>query len=658
MESLFPHQLEALEWCKKRQAQYVGDENRVDKIGGGIGALSLGLGKTRTFLWLTQMQPNQKTLIVCSKTLITEWCNEIMKVFGIDAIFENENLTEFDIIINDEDHIETNETIQRPRILILHKEYCPKVFNIININTIQKSFDIVITTYDVVVSAYANSEFSESSLVRTNNSAAKVIGYQRRKELESSLHVQSIIGKRCIFGMIWDHVITDESQRFCNDKTKIFRAMISIIGRYRWALSATPSKNSDSEMWSLLYFCGYDRVSNPRFWRFDTFMKHNLKEMLFVKTVEDIKVMIPDTNHESSSTTSNVPPPLPPIEIKEHKVKMSKDEMEIYLYYFFGLWEAYNKFINLKNQDKKFAIILGLFQRLRQISIAPYLISEMSKRELKIGEEEENPVAPTALSQAIDPSIRALEPLVHDFDRMGSGSAKIQAVMDIIKNERSHGSKKKILVFSSFTSCLRILERALGNLDTFKNKVVLLDGSTSGKARHKVLTSFREDPNIAVMLCNLKVASEGLNLIEASVGIIIEPWFNPVNENQAIGRLWRTGQKSKVTIYRMVTYGTIENQLLTLCKQKESILKSYLRANSGNRMPMSKLDFATLRKILLSTINLYEKDGVNFKKYETRERCEEKTKPPAAKPDAKPPPAATKPPPTPVPEYIKHTGDI
>ena len=85
IDGLYDHQKDAIEWCKKRQKEGVSNETDVLKIGGGILCLTMGLGKTRSMLVLSQLQKNNKTLIICSKTLLDEWCIEIKKIFDIDV---------------------------------------------------------------------------------------------------------------------------------------------------------------------------------------------------------------------------------------------------------------------------------------------------------------------------------------------------------------------------------------------------------------------------------------------------------------------------------------------------------------------------------------------------------------------------------------------
>jgi SNF2 family DNA or RNA helicase len=83
INGLYEHQKDAIEWCKKRQKESHTNETDVLKIGGGILCLTMGLGKTRSMLVLSQLEKNNKTLIICSKTLLDEWCNLLVNHFII-----------------------------------------------------------------------------------------------------------------------------------------------------------------------------------------------------------------------------------------------------------------------------------------------------------------------------------------------------------------------------------------------------------------------------------------------------------------------------------------------------------------------------------------------------------------------------------------------
>lgn len=570
IDGLYDHQKDAIEWCKERQKESHTNETDVLKIGGGILCLTMGLGKTRSMLVLSQLEKNNKTLIICSKTLLDEWCIEIKKIFDID-VYSGE-------LVED-----------KPKVLLFHQEFSKNIKNM-TVEDILK-YDIILTTYDVVSKGDAICSASEDTFVRGFEGLHKdkIVSYKRKTKPTPGLHGQCVL-----FSIKWDHIITDESQKFCNDKTKVFRAVCALVGKYKWCLTGTPCKNADKDMWSLLWFCGFDIVDNPKDWKYNTFHRYNLYSMLFVKQMKDVP---------------KITESMPKITYNEHKVDLSKDELHIYLFYFRELWEAYNKGIINKGNGESFAIILGLFQRLRQISIAPYLLSEKSKSKYKGKKINEEDVPPTSLMCSTKEYIRSLEKKVHDENIMGFQSAKISKILEITKELIK--TKEKVLIFSSFSCCLYLLHGALMK-DT---NVSILDGTTSAKRRSEILNIFRHTDEIQILLCNFKVGAEGLNLTQACNVITIEPHWNHVLENQAISRVWRNGQERPVNVHRIITNGTIENQIVKLCNEKKSVMNSYLNNNATGRQKISKLDYYTLNKILTSTINEYVNKGINIHDY-------------------------------------------
>ena len=570
IDGLYTHQKDAIEWCKERQKECKTTETDVLKIGGGILCLTMGLGKTRSMLVLSQLEKKNKTLIICSKTLLDEWCIEIKKIFDID-VYSGES---------EED---------KPKILLFHQEFCKDLKNM-KAEDILK-YDIILTTYEVVSKGDAICSASEETFVRGFEGLHKdkITSYKRKTKPTPDLHGQSVL-----FSIKWDHIITDESQKFCNDKTKVFRAVCALVGKYKWCLTGTPCKNADKDMWSLLWFCGFDFIDNPRNWRYDTFEKYKLYSMLFVRQMKDVPKI----------TAS-----MPKITYHEHRVDLSKDELDIYLFYFKELWDAYNKGIITKGNGDSFAIILGLFQRLRQISIAPYLISEKSKTKYKGKKIDDEDVPPTALACSIKQRIRDLETKVHDENIMGFQSAKISKILELTKELIK--TKEKVLIFSSFSCSLYLLHGALIK----HTNVSILDGTTSAKRRATILNIFRETNEIQILLCNYRVGAEGLNLTQAATVISIEPHWNHVLENQAVSRVWRNGQERPVTVHRIITNGTIENQIVKLCNEKKSVMDSYLNNNGSGRQKISKLDYYTLSKILTSTIKEYVSRGIDIHDY-------------------------------------------
>jgi SNF2 family DNA or RNA helicase len=567
--SLKNHQHEAIEWIESMENRGIHTlhkrrhRNTVEKIGGGILCLGMGLGKTRTILW-NVWNKKQKTIVVCSKTVITAWIEELEKIFSIDVLDEMKNIPS---IIEDPD---------TPRILLFHKEYFKNIA--ISDEKLFDNYDIVLTTYDVVLAAY-------KELIIDNPDETVILGDDgmHKDKIIARKHKVSITrnlnGVASIMSYFWDTAITDESQKFCNPKTKIFSAVNTIVAKYKWCLTGTPIKNKDTDIWSLLWFVGMDEVNNSKDWKYAHFTELRLKEMIFHRTLEGTDIILPTKT------------------VITHDINLSNKESNIYLYYFFDLWDVFNKMVSNK-LEVDMPMILVLLTRLRQICIAPYLMSSQSKK---------NPPSvpePTKLIESSRDNIKKLEKVVHNIDKMGFRSTKIVKVIEIVDDTPSD---EKIIIFSAFTSALILIHDALCS----RYGCSLLIGNINLKAKTEIIRSFKNDPSSKILLCNYACGSEGLNLQVCNTVIMLEPWWNKVVEDQSIARVYRQGQLRPVTVHKIISLGTIEVQLAKMCLQKDSIGKSYLGGGDKCRKTVEGFTFENLKIILSKTFEHCKSIGVD-----------------------------------------------
>ena len=139
-------------------------------------------------------------------------------------------------------------------------------------------------------------------------------------------------------------------------------------------------------------------------------------------------------------------------------------------------------------------------------------------------------------------------------------SAKLDQLMNMIGDIQAEGGKA--LVFSQFTSMLHLVQErfeAAGIQHTY------LDGQT--RNRRQVVEDFQTDPDLTAFLISLKAGGTGLNLTKAEYVFILDPWWNPAVEAQAIDRAHRIGQEKPVFAYRMICEDTVEQRILELQKR-------------------------------------------------------------------------------------------
>lgn len=568
---LRPHQREAIMWMINRT-------NDKD-IPGGILQMRQGLGKTLCGLFLAWMHRKKgKTLIIADISIIGEWMKELETFFnGKDG--------------------------PKLRVLVLHAGFIGSGVHNISIETLD-DYDVVITNYHACITSAKKGKHYERVLIRgkVGKNKGNTVGY---KHVTSCGENDEAIGVDVIHNYPWYHIIADEAHKMCNMNTSTFRSILSIYAKYRWAYTGTPQKNRDTDMWSILFFCGYNGVNNPTHWSHNLWKTNEeLRKCLFYKELKE-KDAIELKEHQVDLTMTEK-------HIIEHEITFNDNEIKVYRYFFDELWSAYQKLITGPD-GTVYMTILGLFSRLRQMCIASHLICNESLREVKeqIERGKDISIQPTCLADSPDDDISALEEWVHNEILSGRGSSKMKCVINTIF-DLFYGTDEKIIVFTAFSSALYLLWDALvgEKLDKEEKKkletshmllddenIILVDGTSKGYTRRRQLDQFIEDPKIRILLTNYNVSSSGLNLQVASQILLLDPWWSHVTEDQAISRAWRPGQTRDVYVHRFVVKGSIERQMLNICASKRNMASSYIDVNT-KRVRIPPLDKETLGRIL------------------------------------------------------------
>jgi SNF2 family DNA or RNA helicase len=155
----------------------------------------------------------------------------------------------------------------------------------------------------------------------------------------------------------------------------------------------------------------------------------------------------------------------------------------------------------------------------------------------------------------------------------GGGSAKLEALMEQID---SKSPQHKILVFSQFVSMLDLIKE---ELERNGISYVSLTGATHN--REKVVDQFQQDPSVRVFLLSLKAGGTGLNLTAASYVYLVDPWWNPAVEAQAIDRAYRIGQHKNVQAIRLICPGTVEEKIALLQESKKARFAELVKSGSN-----------------------------------------------------------------------------
>jgi len=327
----------------------------------------------------------------------------------------------------------------------------------------------------------------------------------------------------------FEYAILDEAQAIKNANTAGSKAARLVRARHRLALSGTPIENHLGELWSLFDFLNPGMLgSSSSFARHGTAAARRDPEALDV-LARGVRPFI------LRRTKAQVAPELPPRSELTIRCELQGTQRELYD----------------ELRDHYRAALLGRIQR-----------DGMQKSKMQILE------ALLRLRQA------ACHPGLVDRRRSNGPSAKFDALLPQIAEVWDEGHK--CLVFSQFTSLLALLRE---RLDAEQIVYEYLDGKT--RDREARVRRFQEDPACGLFLISLKAGGLGLNLTAAEYVFLLDPWWNPAVEAQAIDRAHRIGQTRHVFAYRLLAADTVEDKIVELQQTKRDLADAIVRADVG-----------------------------------------------------------------------------
>ncbi|MCF7858531.1 MAG: DEAD/DEAH box helicase [Candidatus Cloacimonetes bacterium] len=340
----------------------------------------------------------------------------------------------------------------------------------------------------------------------------------------------------------FDYIILDEAQHIKNPSALRTKAVKKLKAIHRLALSGTPIENNPMELWSIFDFLmpGY----LPKLKGFTNTFKTDAS--IQKKNNEKLKMLV--SPFILRRKKADVLIELPDKQVQQVLCKLTPIQEKMYLQI---LDDVKKRYMNDKEIGKHFIHILAALTKLRQICNHPHLVDENIKKNFEI-------------------------------------SGKVELLREIIVDAVENG--KKLLIFSQFVQMLQVLKDMLK-----REKITFeyMDGST--KNRQKVIDNFNNNNNIRTFLISLKTGGYGLNLTSADTVIIVDPWWNPMGENQAIDRAHRIGQTNKVMVYKIITKGTIEEKILDLQENKKMMFENIIEEGQS---VIRKMDVAQLRGLL------------------------------------------------------------
>ncbi len=340
----------------------------------------------------------------------------------------------------------------------------------------------------------------------------------------------------------FDYLILDESQAIKNPASKVTRAACLLNAKNRLCMSGTPLQNNTFDIFAQMNFLNPGLLGNMEFFRdefatpIDKFgeqdQKEHLRKLLFPfilrRTKEQVAKDLPDKTETILFCD------------------MEKEQRNIYDAYRNSYREKILGTIDEQGIAKSQLTILQGLMKLRQICDSPAILNE----------EEKYPNH----SIKLDELAREIEENIGDH---------------------------KALIFSQFLGMLALIKKKLVE-DNIQFEY--FDGSTSAPDREKAIQNFQNNDECRVFLISLKAGGVGLNLTAADYVYIVDPWWNPAVEQQAIDRTHRIGQTKNIFAYRMICIDTIEDKILQLQERKRKLASELIADDASFVKALSKSD--------------------------------------------------------------------
>ncbi|GAA3290674.1 SNF2-related protein [Arthrobacter citreus] len=323
--------------------------------------------------------------------------------------------------------------------------------------------------------------------------------------------------------LAWDGLILDEAQFVKNRTTRAHQCARDLVAPFKLAITGTPMENNLLELWSLFAIVAPGLFPSAR--------KFTEEYQRPIERGEDAKLLARMRRRIRPllmrRTKEAVAKDLPEKQEQVLEVELSPKHRKIYEMH---LQRERQKLMGLiKDLDRNRMIVFRSLTLLRMLSLDASLV---------------------------------------DDEYAGVPSAKLDALFEQLEDVTAEGHRA--LIFSQFTS---FLKKAAERLEAAGIPYAYLDGST--KNRGDVINSFK-DGQAPVFLISLKAGGFGLNLTEADYVFLLDPWWNPAAESQAVDRTHRIGQTRNVMVYRMVARGTIEEKVMALKEQKAKLFSSVM----------------------------------------------------------------------------------
>lgn len=354
----------------------------------------------------------------------------------------------------------------------------------------------------------------------------------------------------------WSWVIFDEAQQLKNHTTATYKAARCLRARSTLAITGTPLENSLMDLWSIISVAAPGLLPGPELFIRDYKRPIERGSVRGDKALETLQARIRPflLRRTKEAVAADLPPKtehvmhvhLTPAHRRAYDQRLARERQKI-----MGLLEQ-------DTPQARFNALQSL-TILRQMALDPGLVSG----------SEESVEARSTVAEDVQPRGRSGAQQTGG-KRRHETMAKAAALRDMLTPLAAQGHQA--LVFSQFT---RYLTSVRADLEAAGLRTLYLDGSTTG--RQALITQFRNG-EADVFLISLKAGGVGLTLTEADYVFLLDPWWNPQVEEQAVDRAHRIGQDKPVMVYRLVSVDTIEDKVMELKNKKAALFATVIDA--------------------------------------------------------------------------------
>ncbi len=334
----------------------------------------------------------------------------------------------------------------------------------------------------------------------------------------------------------FSYIVADESQAIKNPHSKIFRAVTSLHSEFRIAITGTPIENHLTDLWAQMTFLNKNILGNQKYFEENYAMPVSknsdgpeARELRSITGPLVLRRLKKDVARELPEKIEQVIY----CEMTEEQKQLYENEKSA----------IRNQILFTKEKEATVMHALAMLNRLRQIAIDPRLVD-------------------------LDTEI---------------ASGKFEALVNTMDNLIGQGHK--FLVFSSFVKHLNLFKTY------FETSGILYSMLTgSDRKRKEIVENFQNNPEIKPFLISIKAGGLGLNITAANYVLIVDPWWNPFVETQAIDRTHRIGQTQKVMVYRFITKDTVEEKMMMLQQSKLKLSDTLIDQNRAGKLEMGEIE--------------------------------------------------------------------